>query len=114
MGLDNGFQLREKKTGKTIDLFHFRKYYELADYFRGFKMLPKWDGTEGDSYEYAVTTENLTALKQMIEPVYVTLAKLPENTIAYYDEEGYSENLEYCKWAWDWPDCDEEMVVPTE
>jgi hypothetical protein len=91
MGLDNGFRLREKNTGKTIDLFHFRKYYELADYFRGFKMLPKWDGTEGDSYEYAVTSENLTALKQMIEPVYVTLAKLPENTIAYYDEEGYSE-----------------------
>ena len=33
---------------------------------------------------------------------------------AYPDEEGYSETLEYCKWAWDWPDCDEEMVVPTK
>ena len=87
MGLDNGFQLRNKKTGKTVDLYHFRKYYELADYFRGFKMLPKFDGTEGKSYNYPVNAENLTTLKQVIEPIYNTLIKLPANTVAYYDEE---------------------------
>ena len=91
MGLDNGFQLRNKKTGKTVDLYHFRKYYELADYFRGFKMLPKFDGTDGESYTYPVNAENLTALKQVLEPIYNTLIKLPANTIAYYDEEGYPE-----------------------
>ena len=91
MGLDNGFQLRSKKTGKTVDLFHFRKYYELADYFRKFQMLPKFDGTEGESYEYPVTEENLTALKHIIEPVYNVLVKLPENTVAYYDEMGYHQ-----------------------
>lgn len=91
MGLDNGFQLRNKITGKTVDMFHFRKYYELAEYFRRFKMLPKFDGSEGDSYEYPVTKDNLTNLQHIIEPVYNTLIKLPSNTVAYYDEEGYSE-----------------------
>lgn len=91
MGLDNGFQLRNKQTGVTVDLFHFRKYYELADYFRKFKMLPKYDGTDGESYEYAVTNENLTELQRIIEPIYNTLIKLPANTIAYYDEMGYPE-----------------------
>lgn len=91
MGLDNGFQLRNKNTGATIDLFHFRKYYELADYFRSFEMLPKFDGTEGESYKYAVTKENLTNLKQRIEPIYNVLIKLPFNTVTYYDEVGYPE-----------------------
>ncbi|MBQ8806279.1 MAG: hypothetical protein IJZ68_07500 [Bacteroidaceae bacterium] len=91
MGLDNGFQLRSKKTGKTVDLFHFRKYYELAEYFRSFKMLPKFDGTEGASYLYPVTEENLTELKRQLQPIYDTIVKLPENTISYYDEMGYPQ-----------------------
>ena len=91
MGLDNGFQLRNKTTGLTVDLFHFRKYYELADYFRRFKMLPKFDGTEGESYEYPVTKENLEKLAAQLEPIYNTLIKLPANTVAYYDEMGYPD-----------------------
>lgn len=89
MGLDNGFQLRNKKTGQVVSLFHFRKYYELAEYFRSFPMLPKYDGAEGHSYEYQVTEENLSKLKTIIEPVYNTLVKLPENTVSYYDDTGY-------------------------
>jgi hypothetical protein len=91
MGLDNGFQLRNKKTGQIIDLFHFRKYYELAEYFRSNPMLPKFNGTEGDSYEYAVTEQNLSTLQAMIAPIYNVLIKLPENTVAYYDDNGYPQ-----------------------
>lgn len=91
MGLDNGFSLRNKKTGQIINLFHFRKYYELADYFRSFEMLPKFDGTEGHSYEYPVTESNLSALKSQLEPIYNTLIKLPENTVSYYDDVGYPQ-----------------------
>lgn len=31
-----------------------------------------------------------------------------------YPEEEYPKDLQYVKWAWNWPDCEEEMVVPTE
>lgn len=87
MGLDNGFQLRNKKTGKTIDLFHFRKYYELAEYFRSQPMLPKFDGSEGASYEYAVTKDFLQTLQHQLDPIYTELVKLP--SVAYCDDNGY-------------------------
>lgn len=91
MGLDNVFRLRNKKTGIQIDLFHFRNYYELADYFRRFEMLPKSNGTNEQSYEYAVTHENLTTLQRLLEPAYNLLIKLPLNTVTYYDDMGYPE-----------------------
>ena len=90
MGLDNVFRLRNKKTGIQMDLFHFRNYYELADYFRRFEMLPK-SGTNEPSYEYAVTRENLTTLQQLLEQAYNLLIKLPLNTVTYYDDMGYPE-----------------------
>ncbi len=89
MGLDNGFSLRNIKTGMRMDLLHFRKYYELADFFRQYKMLPKTDGSAGDSYMYAVTEEVLDKLQHQLEPIYNELIKLPTNTVAYYDENGY-------------------------
>lgn len=89
MGLDNGFTLRNKKNNTQIELFHFRKYYELADFFRRYSMLPNSDGQEDPSYMYPVTESNLKELQHELEPIYQTLIKLPENTIAYYDENGY-------------------------
>ena len=89
MGLDNGFTLRNKKNNTQIDLFHFRKYYELADFFRRYSMLPRDDNEDGPSYLYAVTESNLKELQHEITPIYQILIKLPENTIAYYDENGY-------------------------
>lgn len=89
MGLDNGFALRNKKNNTQIQLFHFRKYYELADFFRKCPMLPRDDGRDGPSYLYLATENNLKELQHEIAPIYQTLIKLPENTIAYYDENGY-------------------------
>jgi hypothetical protein len=89
VGLDNGFTLHNKKNNTQINLFHFRKYYELADFFRRYPMLPRDDNEDGPSYLYAVTESNLKELQHEITPIYQALIKLPENTIAYYDENGY-------------------------
>jgi hypothetical protein len=89
MGLDNGFSMRNKKTGVIIDLFHFRKYYELAEFFRKYPMLPRLDGKPEDSYTYAVTEDILNKLQHELESIYSALIKLPANTVRYYDENGY-------------------------
>jgi hypothetical protein len=91
MGLDNGFVLRNKITGDKTSLFHFRNYYELANYFRQFDMLPKHNDEDGESHEYEVTESVLTKLQQIIFPIYSVLIALPGNTVAYYDEVGYPQ-----------------------
>ena len=90
MGLDNGFVLRDSKTKEQIiELFSFRNYHELANFFRKTPMLPNTDGTEEPSYEYATNAELLTQLKLHIDPIYRELSVLPANTVDYYDENGY-------------------------
>lgn len=90
MGLDNGFVLRNRNNPhQTMELFSFRKYYELADFFRRTPMLPNINGTKEESYEYAVDRQVLDKLQREIQPIYQELVKLRPNTLAMYDEEGY-------------------------
>lgn len=90
MGLDNGFVLRNRKNPRqTMELFSFRKYYELAEFFRHTPMLPNTDGTDSESYEYAVDEQILNKLKAEIEPIYQELIKIRPNTLAMYDDKGY-------------------------
>ena len=90
MGLDNGFVLRNSKTKEqVVELFSFRNYHEMANFFRRTPMLPNINGTDEPSYEYAVNAEVLTQLKLHIDPIYRELSVLPANTVDYYDENGY-------------------------
>ena len=84
MGLDNGFILRNKTTNKDVELFSFRNYYALANFFR-----------TGDETEYEVSEQQLTDLLHQLKPVYEELKRLPMNTVGYYDDHGYPDK--YCK-----------------
>lgn len=89
MGLDNGFIARKKENSYVvdIDLAHFRNYYELDDYIRSCTYSP-------DGYEFLVSAETIREIEKTIKDIAKTLLSTAGNTVDFYDEQGYPEEMQ--------------------
>lgn len=94
MGLDNGFELRNKNAQVTYDLKYgfpfeigyFRKYYELDDFMRSH--CKRVD--QNSDYEYVVTYDALKQVRDNIEPIYMVLITMSDAELDLLEDEGLS------------------------
>ena len=91
MGLDNYFILHfEKNPECELIISYFRKYFELNDYV----LLNGRPLEEGDRYKVLVDQKLLTQLRTEIEPIVTELLKYSRNELAYFEDNGYPEELQ--------------------
>ena len=91
MGLDNYFKLHfEKNPECELIISYFRKYFELNDYV----LLNGNPLEEGDRYKVLVDQKLLTQLRTEIEPIVTELLKYSHNELAYFEDNGYPEELQ--------------------
>ena len=82
MGLDNYFRIQGKQENRSINLAHFRKFYELDEWFMS-------HAPHIGNYEVQVTSEVLDKLQAEIDPVVDVLNKIGQSKIDFYEEHGY-------------------------
>lgn len=89
MGLDNGFELRERgNPSLNIEVAYFRKYYELDDWVR--RNARRLDG-DGEYFE--ITKSDLNKLLEEISPIVEIIGRYTYEKIAYFDDTGYPQCL---------------------
>jgi hypothetical protein len=90
MGLDNGFEIRDKsRCDLRIAVGYFRNYHELDIW-----CMSSCESIERDANEVLVTKEDAEKLYNLIKPVATELLKLEESKVGYYDDNGYPQRCQ--------------------